>query len=329
MADAHPTTASAPVVAPKPAVETDSHAAGRADFVAQMKAAMGEPATKGEAPAAPATPALEQPKASDKPAEGRNTDPAESRYERARRAMLRSGWKDDEFRKLDKQEATRRGLKLERQLNRQATAFAATQSDASKKGQGSPQTAAASTSSNVQAPASDGLAELFKQLGVDGDSEAQELIQKHLSPVLSENARLKAELEQRDPAEGLDVNQAKRLGDVRAQLSESIAELSDNDEWQDVLVAMTRIGDLPRYADATSNDVTLAKLVRDAAALALDIDVGERDQPGEPQTGARHGVVDTNGSRPSHAGPVTPYDRERAAFAAQMRNLQRSYASGV
>lgn len=312
--------------------EAPAQDAAKAAFLASIGAVAarnGMPANVGEPPAqAPAAPAKEQPKAGDEPAKGRNTDPAETRYERARRAMLRSGMTADEFSRIPKDQAIRRGLKQERKLNREATAFAATQAAAQKKGQSSPQDAAANALSNAQAPAPDGLTELFARLGIEDDEEAQAQITKHLSPVLAENRSLKAELDQRKAAGPSDVNQETRVANVRAELTKVVSELGDDDEWNAVGLMAHKMADLPQYADALSNDETLMRLFRDATTLALEIEVGERAAPFSSQGAARWGVVETSGATP-HLGvnPQDPMAVGRALFSARMPEIARKYAA--
>lgn len=269
--------------------------AASAEFAKRMAALAGGAQPAQQQPVQPAQ--QEQPKGEQSPAV-RNTDPAETRYERARRAMLRSGFKEDEFRKLDRQEAIRRGLKLERQQNRQAAAHAAAQEANQRKGQGSPPAAAASASSNAPAPAQNGLAELLDKLGLKDDAEAQALLEKHLSPVLSENARLKAEIEQKAAGEQPDANQVKRVEAARQELAKSLgADLQDDDDWREVLLMADRISDHPKYRDALTDDTALSALLSDAARISLEIEVGERHAAAMLQGAARNGLVETSGQR--------------------------------
>lgn len=298
-----------------------------AAFAAGMEKLTGKSAAVAPQPERAAPVATEeQPKGEQSP-KGRNTDPAETRYERARRAMLRSGvMKEDEFRKLDREDAIRRGLKLERQQNRQAADFAAAQRASQRKDQGSPPDAAASASSNAQTPAQNGLVELLDKLGLKGDSEAQALLQSYLSPVLQEQARLKAQLEQQAAGERPDANQVKRLTDLRAELSKSIIELGEDDEWRDVEIMAEKISGHPKYGDVDSNDETLQALFNDAIRLALDIDVGERAKPAAPQGAASRGLVETTGARAGVTASSDPREIARSKFAAAMPEIARRYA---
>lgn len=244
--------------------------------------------------------------------ETKNTDPTNTRYERARRAMLRDGWKDDEFRKLDREEAIRRGLKREREQNRQAAAIADAKRAAERKVQSSPADAAVSASSNADASAHDRLAELLTKHGIDEDPQAKADLEALLKPILASQPLSETK---------------QRLQKVRAELSASIPELSSEDDWQDVGLVMDRIGNLPKYADAQSNLDTLRMLVRDATMLALD--VGERafDAPVALHGAASRGVIDVTSSRSGSRGtPADPNAEGRRRFVMGMQDYMRGMA---
>jgi hypothetical protein len=325
-------TPAAPV-ASTPTASTTDVASAKANAAAAFAAGMAKLTGKGAsepqtaAPSAPAAATQEQPNGEQSPA-GRNTDPTETRYERARRAILRTGvMKDDEFRKLDKQDAIRRGLKLERQQNRQAAAHAAAQDASQRKGQGSPPATAASASSNASAPAQNGLAELLDKLGLKDDAEARALLDSHLSPVMSENARLKAELEQKAAGERPDANQVKRVETQRQAITQSLGvDLQDDEDWNDVLEMAQRMSVHPKYEDALTNDATLNALLTEAVQHVLEVDAGERAKPAVPQGAAQRGLVETTGAREGVKVAADPRAAARAAFAAAMPDIARKYA---
>lgn len=302
-------------------------------FVARMTAAKADPvapAAPAPAPAAPVAPVppveAKQEQAPAQPEQSK-PDPLDTRYERARRAFLRSGWTEGEFLEKvgqDKESILRRGLKLARTQDRQAAEYAATKRGDAGKGQGSPSAAAASTSSNVQAPAAtNGLAELLARPEIAANPKVKAAIEAALSPVLAEQERLRAELEQR--SQGSDANQVQRVLEVRAELSKSVEELGDNDDWQDTLAVVEKIGDLPKYAGWDTDKAVLRTLILDAAQLALG--VGERAQiaPVAPHGAAQRGMVDMSGRNP--ARPPTPADPHAAAreqFVARMHEASRN-----
>lgn len=253
----------------------------------------------------------------------RNTDPANTGYERARRAFLRGGMKDAEFRKIDKDEATRRGLRLERKQNEQAAEYARAKSEASKKGQGSTGASTGETQSRVATPSDDvWLTELFTKLDIGDDPEVQAALKAQLSPVLAERAQLRAQVSERSSAESSDANQPQRFQRVRDALSESIPELSDDDDFNGhVAPAMKAIAaTVPRFAKASTDDGLLRELMIAAAKVSLE-EVGERVEPTEPRSAAGRGFMDMPGhTRRARTVPRT----EREEFLAQVQALQSS-----
>lgn len=254
-----------------------------------------------------------------------NTDPSSTRYERARAALKRSGLSDDEFKGLSREQIIRRGLKLAREQDRQASTFAENQQlrEQLRKAQTASSTANGATHSGVPAPsAADRLGELLAKHGLDVDDAAKADFRGLLSPLLDENAKLKADLEQRSQANGSEANQKVRVEKVRAELAKVIPELGDHDDFADVLRMMDKLGDVPRFANALTDDSVLRQLMLTAAQTALE-EVGERDRAAWSNGSASAGAMDTSSvsasaPRPSKEsqGPVTP---ERAKAMAMNR----------
>jgi hypothetical protein len=294
-------------------------------FVARMTGAKAEPEPAAKsAPAEAPAPTQEQAPALP---EQSNPDPLDTRYERARRAFLRIGWTEGEFLEKvgqDKEGILRRGVKLARGQDRQAADYAAAKRGDAGKVQSSPSAAAASTSSNVQAPAApNGLAELLARPEIAANPKVKAAIEAALSPVLAEQERLRAELDQR--SQGSDVTQVQRVLDVRAELTKSVEELGDNDNWQDTLMVVDKIGDLPKYVGWDTDKAVLRTLLLDAATIALD--VGERAQtaPVAPHGAAQRGMVDMSGRNPARpAAPTNPHAAAREQFVARMMESQRN-----
>ncbi len=275
---------------------------------------------------AKAAPVVETNKAAQVDAESapvEEKDPTDTRIERSRRAFLRAGWKDAEFRKLDKQEAIRRGLKLERQQNRQAEAVAKSTADAEKKGESSQAQSAGETQSRVATPPDDALlAELFTALGIDDDTEAKAALKAKLSPVLSERAQLKRALEQR--SESSDANQRDRLTRVRAQAAESIPELADDDDFKShVAPVIAALAATPRFAAASTDDAVLQDLIETSARLALE-EVGESVESISEHGAPGRGFVDMKGAGgPRGAEPVDPLDVFKKSVYEEIGKMHR------
>jgi hypothetical protein len=258
----------------------------------------------------------------------RNTDPANTKFERARRALLREGvMKDDEIRKLDRRDAIRRGLKLERAQNHRAAEFARLKAEAQKTDQGSTGASSGATQSRVATPSDDAwLVDLFAKLDITDDPAAQATLKAQLSPVLAERAQLRAENSERSRANGSDVDQAKRLERVRVELTKSISELGDDDDFLNhVGPAMQVLERLPRFAKASTDDNVLRELMVAAAHMALE-EVGERDEPAPAQRAPGMGFVDVTGSARTRDAVVPD---EKAAFMARVhRSLDRFARTG-
>lgn len=254
-------------------------------------------------------------------------DPTETRYERSRRAFLRAGWKEDEFRKLDKPEAIRRGIKLERQQNRQATEFAKAKADTQKKGESSQESSTGETQSRVAAPSDESLlAELFASLDIADDPQAQAALRAKLSPVLSERAKLKGELEQRSrETAGFDANQIARMQRAREQVAESIPELADDDDFKEhVAPVMVALAATPRFAAASSDDAVLRNLIDTAARLALE-EVGESAEPTLKHGAPGRGFVDMKGpSGPRGVESVDPKTVFMNSVFAEIDKMHRA-----
>lgn len=270
-----------------------------------------EPQDDGEGEAAPET-----------TPQTRERDPANTKYERARRAFLRAGVKEAEFRKIDRDEAIRRGIKLERQQDQRAAEVARLKAAAEKKGQGSTGSSTGETQSRVATPSDESLlTELFTKLDLVDDPAAQATLKSLLSPVLAERAQLRDRDSERNSAEGSDANQALRIQTVRTALSETIPELSDNDDFLNhVAPAMQALAaTTPRFARANVDDGVLRELMQAAAFVALE-EVGERREPAEPRSVAGRGFMDSPGHtrRSGAKGARSERDEFMAQVTAQL-----------
>lgn len=253
-------------------------------------------------------------------------DPTETRYERSRRAFLRAGWKEDEFRKLDRQEAIRRGIKLERKQNRQAEEFAKAKTEASKKGESSQAQSAGETQSRVATPPDESLlAELFTSIGIADDPEAQAALRAKLSPVLSERAQLKRDLEQRSrEAEGSDANQLARVERARTRVAETIPELADDDDFKShVAPVIAALAATPRFAAASTDDAVLEDLIATATRLALE-EVGESAGPTSEHGAPGRGFMDMGARGPRGITSVEPKDVFMATVHDEIAKMQRA-----
>jgi hypothetical protein len=286
-------------------VRNDNANALLGNFAPRAKAAEASEAPAGQA---------EQPAASESQPEQTNTDPTETRYERARRAFLRNGWKDDEFRKLDRDQAIRRGLKLERQQNRQAAEYARLKTEVDRKGETASDAAAGGTRSGVPSPSAvDRLTELLSKHGLDDDPQLKGEFTSVLSPLLEEIAELKAAV-QRSRAEGSEADQLDRMNRARSELSKTFPDIAEDDEFEGLLHTALALKDSPQFAGYDSDESVLLRLLT-AAARALDLEqVGERDNGATWSNGsASSGSVDRSSAVVSRVPAEVPKTLERAS----------------
>jgi hypothetical protein len=257
------------------------------------------------------------------------TDPLDTRFERARAALLRTGaLTDAEIHAMDRQKVIRRGLKVKRQLDWQAADFARLKSEAERKGESSQAASNGATLSGVPAPADDPLlAELLTALDLADDPAAKAALSAKLSPVLSERAQLKRDLEQRSHANGSDANQIERCKRVRTQLAESIPEAADDDDWKrHVEPAIVQLAALPRFAGADRDDAVLRDLFETATRMSLE-EVGERDRSTWSNGSASAGAMETSSVSSSAPRSVASVPRELTAEQAKQAALNQFKAN--
>lgn len=141
---------------------------------------------------------------------------------------------------------------------------------------------------------------------------------------MNEQAQLRAQLEQR--GESSDANQVQRVLGVRAELAKDVPELSDPNDWGDVLQTIEKIGDLPKYAGWDTDAAILRRLILDASVIALD--VGERAQtsPTPSHGAASRGMVELSGRGASRlpSASADPEAARRAQFVALMQKSTRA-----
>ena len=272
----------------------------------------------------------EQPEAA--PAATGGTDPMGTRFERARAALKRGGWKDDEIAALPREQAIRRGLKLGRQHDRQAALHAEVERlRQSKEGHAQDVTAAAGTPSRVPpAPVDDSLPEPFAVYDDDEQKAIKDLLKARLSPLLEENAKLKAESSQRS-SQGSEADLAMRLVKVCDKLSESIPDLADDDDRQLTLSVANGLKALDRFRGWETDDAKLSSMLTEAARLAELDGAGERDETDDvPQGAARGGFMDVTGGgtfAPQRRAPTNEaadaYQEARAIFERLGQPSQR------
>lgn len=301
--------------------------------VARRKAASGvDPfAARVGSPAAQQK-SVEQPKSApaqaEQPAataaEGSRPDPMDAPWERARTAMLRSGMKDDEFRKLDRREAIRRGRRAQAELDRRAAEHSELERLRKLHEQKEGQNSGVSTTTGTQSgmpPVSvdDPLPEPFAQFDDDEKQAVKDLLKQKLDEQVRQyEAKLNA-------TNRPTVDQEERFGRVLAKVTESFPDLADDGDRQLAMQAASGLKDLPRFKDWETSDEAMAELLTEAARVVELEEVGERDGSAAQQGAGQWGSLDVTGrgsNMPRSEGPAegTPeHAREamRKAFFAE------------
>lgn len=263
------------------------------------------------------------------------TDPTDTRYERARAALLRVGEKADAIAKMDKADVIRRGLKAKRILDRAASKEAENQAlrkQLNTAREGGSSTATVNDGPQSRVPPS--LADfgkpaepLKKYLDSLPDEDKAEAIAA-TSPLLAELAQARAAIE-RSQANGSEGSDADLMAKARAKLTERIPDLADDDEFQDVLKEASAIAGSRVYQDAATRSEKWERVISDAAQR-LDLEfVGEHEQPIVPQGAARRGMLDVshvNGAAArGQQKELTPEQAKEQAIARfEARQAQRT-----
>lgn len=249
----------------------------------------------------------EQPEAQEPTAQPEATkpDPTNTRYERARRAMLAEGLDIEKF-DGSRQQAIRHGLKMAaRQADRakEAAELAAYRSGAKPEGgQGAQRDSQGQlvTTGTDQSPVDlDKLTAPLAEYGDEVVSTAKGALKSALDIKDREIAQLRAQAAQNAVESSPDVRSA--LNEARAKVAEMIPALADDDDFQEMVefIKQTRLDQSPHLQLEGASRTEQAIAVFTAAARALgheSVAVGERVSTSRPQGAAGRGAVDVGGS---------------------------------
>lgn len=286
---------------------------------------------RGE-PVAPVVAAEEeQPEAQEPTAQPEATkpDPTNTRYERARRAMLAEGLDIEKF-DGTRQQAIRHGLKMAgRQAERakEAAELAAYRSGAkSEGGQGAQRDEQGNlvTAGTDQSPAD--LDKLLAPLAEYGD-EVASAAKGQLKSVLElkdrEIAQLRAQAAQSKVESSPEIISA--LHEARAKVAEMIPAVADDDDFREMVefIKQTRLDQSPhlQLEGATRTEQAIAVFTAAARALGHEsVGVAERASASRPQGAAGRGAVDVGGSS-RHEAPTS--DPKKVAVQRAMDRLNQ------
>ena len=284
----------------------------------QAAAAALEAHRKAQGQAATAT--QEQVEEADNGAETGKPDPTDTRFERARRALLRDGLKESDLKAISRRALIARGLAAaERQANsdrdraeldrlRKATG----QTAATKEGQGSLPRAATEPQNGVPT-----VAALFGELTNSIKEEDPEIAQRlqaaleaKLGPILSELAQRREE-----PAD--DGAGATAVEAAFAKVAESFPALAGNDKLRaELLDEAEAVSALPgwQYPGATPEEALTEVFSRLLRGRRIDeLGVGEHND--EQRGSAQHGQMDVSSvSTPQRTSPKNAREEAKQLF---------------
>lgn len=267
----------------------------------------------------------------------KNTDPQESKLQRARNLLKRAGWQEADFEKYSREQILHRGRLRENEEARHNSLRLENESlkkrlhelEARSQSPSSLQSDNGVAQSRVSAPPSDFDKRVKDFEDEFGPEAAKSLKDAHEAEVAALRGR-PAQLEQGERAgsgESSEAQQRESRAQFQAQIAETYPALADDVVFDEFERTGNQLGQLPQYV-AARTDPEVARRLIEATATALELDRNvEHGDSTEQQGAARRGVMDITGSARPRARP--PVSEQEAFVRSASRALAKRLAGSV